>query len=139
MFRIKFIIVGATKTGPIKEHIRELTKRLSLFAKTTETAVQELTSEMIDNQDVAILLAEDGKTMDSMDFAQSLPKWSEQGQRELTFIIAGPFGFDRKLTKHADYILSLSPMTFPHEMAYLILLEQIYRAGTILTNKTYHY
>lgn len=107
--------------------------------KIKEVVVDELSVELLEEQDVAIILAEEVKTMDSPSFAQSLTKWSDQGQRELTFIIAGPFGFDRALLKHADHVLSLSPMTFPHEMAYVILLEQLYRAGTILTGKTYHY
>lgn len=117
----------------------EYLKRLGPFMKVKEMVVDELSVELLEEQDITIMLAEDGKTMDSTVFAKTLEKWSEHGQRELAFVIAGPFGFDRKLLEHADHILSLSPMTFPHEMAYVILLEQLYRAGTILAGKRYHY
>ncbi|HAU66014.1 TPA: hypothetical protein DCW61_01580 [Candidatus Uhrbacteria bacterium] len=140
MFRIKIIQVGKMKKGPLKEVHLELLKRLSLYTKIEIINIKELSSTNIKKQGTyTVILSEDGKTMDSKLFAQSLITWSEQGQRELTFIIAGPFGFDRSLLKEVNMILSLSPMTFTHEMAYLLLLEQIYRAGTILAGKTYHY
>ena len=139
MFRIKIIQVGKMKKGPLKEIGDELIKRLGLFAKIQVIVVKELNEDIVKQDGFTLMLSEDGKTMDSIAFANALPRWSEQGQKELTFIIAGPFGFDRTLLKHADHVLSLSPMTFPHEMAYVILLEQLYRAGTILAGKTYHY
>ncbi len=139
MQKIKIITVGKLKRGPLKDLAVEYLKRLGPFMKVKEVVVDELSAELLDKQAVTIMLTEDGKAMDSTVFARTLEKWSEQGQRELTFIIAGPFGFDRALLKHADHVLSLSPLTFPHEMAYVILLEQLYRAGTILAGKTYHY
>lgn len=139
MMKTRILTVGKMKRGPLKELTLELLKRLGPYMKVNEKVVDELTVELLQEQDVAIILSEDGKTMDSNAFAKALTTWSERGQRELTFIIAGPFGFDRALLKHADHVLSLSPMTFPHEMAYVLLLEQLYRAGTILAGKTYHY
>ena len=140
MFRIKIIQVGKVKKGPLEELSSEFIKRLSVYVKIEIIPVKELSLINIKKEGAyTIMLSEDGKTMDSKMFARTLVKWSEQGQRELTFIIAGPFGFDRSLLKNVDVILSLSPMTFTHEMAYLLLLEQLYRAGTILNGKTYHY
>jgi 23S rRNA (pseudouridine1915-N3)-methyltransferase len=139
MQKIKIITVGKLKRGPLKDLAVEYIKRLGLFMKIKEVVVDELSVELLEDQDVTIILTEDGKTMDSTTFAKTLEKWSEQGQRELTFVIAGPFGFDRALLKHTDHVLSLSSLTFPHEMAYVILLEQLYRAGTILAGKRYHY
>lgn len=139
MFKIKVIQVGKIKKGPLKEQSDEFLKRLGAYAKMKIVVVKELTEDILKQDGFTMLLSEDGKTMSSIEFANSLPQWSEQGQKELTFIIAGPFGFDRKLLKHVDFSLSLSPMTFPHEMAYVILLEQLYRAGTILAGKMYHY
>lgn len=139
MQKIKILTVGKMKRGPLKELVSELLKRLGSYMKVSVKVVDELTPEILEKQDVTVILSEDGKTLDSKTFAKSLTTWSEHGQRELTFVIAGPFGFDRALLKHADHVLSLSPLTFPHEMAYVILLEQLYRAGTILTGKTYHY
>ncbi len=140
MFRIKIIQVGKIKKGPLEELSSEFLKRLSVYAKMEIILVKELSATNIKKGDTCtIMLSEDGKTMDSKMFAQSLITWTEQGQRELIFIIAGPFGFNRSLLKEVDVILSLSPMTFTHEMAYVLLLEQLYRAGTILAGKTYHY
>lgn len=139
MQKIKLISVGKMGRGPLHELRGEFLKRLGPYMKVHEQVVDELTQEMLEFQDITVILAEDGKTMDSPTFAKSLVSWSEYGQRELSFVIAGPFGFDRALLKHVDHVLSLSPMTFPHEMAYVILLEQLYRAGTILAGKTYHY
>ena len=140
MFRIKIIQVGKVKKGPLEELSSEFIKRLSVYVKIEIIPVKELSLINIKKEGAyTIMLSEDGKTMDSKMFARTLVKWSEQGQRELTFIIAGPFGFDRSLLKNVDVILSLSPMTFTHEMAYILLLEQLYRAGTILNGKTYHY
>jgi len=139
MFRIKIIQVGKMKRGPLKELAEELLKRLGPFTKITGITVNELSPETFKGDGVFILLSEDAKSMNSLSFAGTLTKWSEQGQRELIFVIAGPFGYDRKLLKHVNHTFSLSPLTFPHEMAYVILLEQLYRAGTILAGKTYHY
>ncbi len=140
MFRIKIIQVGALKKGPLKELSLEFLKRLSLYAKLELVEVKELSAEHLKKTGAyTLILSETGRTLDSLDFAKSLTKWSEQGQRDLIFVIAGPFGFDRSLLTYADATLSLSPMTFTHEMAFVLLLEQLYRAGTILAGKTYHY
>jgi 23S rRNA (pseudouridine1915-N3)-methyltransferase len=139
MQKIKLISVGKMKKGPLQELAQEFLKRIGPYMKVSEQVVDEITAELLEAQDVAIVLTEEGTMMNSQDFASILTSWSEHGQRELSFIIAGPFGFDRKLLDAADHTLSLSPLTFPHEMAYVILLEQLYRAGTILVGKTYHY
>lgn len=139
MFKAKIITVGGVKNPSLKKLANEYIKRIGLFAKVSTIEIKELTKETCLSQDVSILLTEEGTTFDSLSFANTIPKWNEQGQRELTFIIAGPFGFDRELLKHVDHTLSLSPLTFPHEIAYVLLLEQLYRAGTILNNKKYHY
>ena len=139
MFRIKLIQVGKTKKGPLQELSAKYLKRLSAYAKIETIIVKELTAETFNKDGFTIVLSEDGQTMDSHTFANALESWSENRQRELTFVIAGPFGFDRALAKNVDLTLSLSPMTMPHELALVVLLEQLYRAGTILSGKTYHY
>lgn len=82
-----------------------------------------------------ILLRESGKQFSSADFAEFLTTQN----RYFIFIIAGALGFSEDITKKYPKSLSLSLMTFPHEMARVVLLEQIYRAATILQKKTYHY
>lgn len=87
----------------------------------------------------AIILGEHGKTFDSKAFANKLDEWARQGAEPVTFVIGGPLGYDRSLEKDTTAVLSLSPLTFPHDLAHVVLLEQLYRACTINTGKTYHY
>lgn len=129
------------RNGPLLELARDLHKRLTPYARMEIRIVKELTGShpLWRDDSIKILLSEKGKTTDSVAFARTLITWSDHGQRPLTFVVAGPHGFTKDLIAHADHLLSLSPMTFTHEMAYVILLEQLYRAGTILAGKTYHY
>lgn len=141
MFTINIVQVGKMKKGPLAELAHELHKRLPPYARVQLRTVKELTGaeSWWGNDSLKILLSEKGKTTDSIAFAQALTTWSDHGQRAVTFVVAGPHGFSPAVLKHADHLLSLSQMTFTHEMAYVILLEQLYRAGTILAGKTYHY
>jgi 23S rRNA (pseudouridine1915-N3)-methyltransferase len=157
MFSIEILTVGGLKKGTFAELGQEYLKRLSPYAKVKEQSVKDTafrstneqklvqTTEMnailegLNKDSFNILLSEHGKTFDSPTFAKQIEQWSEHGARPLTFIIAGPLGHDRALEKQVDALLSLSPLTFPHDMAHIILLEQLYRATTILNNTTYHY
>jgi 23S rRNA (pseudouridine1915-N3)-methyltransferase len=76
--------------------------------------------------------------MDSLDLAAQVESWAMQGQKKITFIIGGPLGLSPAILTNADLILSLSPMTFTHEMTRLLLLEQLYRACTIRAGEKYH-
>jgi 23S rRNA (pseudouridine1915-N3)-methyltransferase len=87
---------------------------------------------------LVILLDDAGKTFDSKTFARQLDRWAEGGARPLTFVIGGAFGFTDEIKKGAHVRLSLSPMTMPHDLARVVLLEQIYRAVTIQQGKRYH-
>lgn len=86
-----------------------------------------------------ILLDEAGKTYSSRRFADHLQKRFNSGGKSLVFVIGGPYGFSDALKKRANERLSLSPMTFSHQMVRLIAVEQIYRAMTILRNEPYHH
>ncbi len=92
----------------------------------------------IDNQDRLILLDENGKQMTSRDFSAFLEKQMMTGSRRLVFVIGGAWGFSDEVYKRADVKLSLSSMTFSHQMARLLFTEQLYRAMTILKNEPYH-
>ena len=85
-----------------------------------------------------VALDENGKSLPSEGFARSLEKWSDLGSREIAFLLGGPYGLEDVLKRRADFCLSLSPMTLAHGMARLLLLEQIYRAFTILRGEPYH-
>jgi 23S rRNA (pseudouridine1915-N3)-methyltransferase len=88
---------------------------------------------------IVICLDEHGEEFTSHEFAAFLNKTIESGVREVAFVFGGALGLDERLTAVSHKVLALSRWTFTHEMARLVLLEQLYRAFTIITGKTYHY
>jgi 23S rRNA (pseudouridine1915-N3)-methyltransferase len=91
------------------------------------------------SRDVFIVLADErGKFLSSEAFARTLEKWSNSGLKEVAFILGGPYGLDEALREKANFCLSLSSMTLPHGLARILLLEQIYRALTLLRGEPYH-
>ncbi|MCX6248406.1 MAG: 23S rRNA (pseudouridine(1915)-N(3))-methyltransferase RlmH [Bacteroidetes bacterium] len=89
--------------------------------------------------DIVILLDEKGKEMSSTEFSSFLNQKFGSGSKNLVFVIGGPYGFDESVRKSAHFQLSLSRMTFSHQMVRLFFLEQLYRALTILRNEAYHH
>lgn len=85
-----------------------------------------------------VALAPLGRQLSSEELADLLCRWEDQGVREIAFLIGGPTGLAPKLVEKADYVLSLSRMTFTHEMARLLVLEQLYRAFSIKAGTGYH-
>ena len=85
-----------------------------------------------------VALAPAGKQLSSEDLAELLSRWEDQGVREIAFLIGGPTGLAPELIEKADYVLSLSRMTFTHEMARMLVLEQLYRAYSIKAGTGYH-
>ena len=113
------------------------TKNLSeLVQKEKEGA---LILSKISNTDRLFLLDDKGKTMDSVAFSQFLQKQINSGLKQLVFVVGGPYGFSDKVYKKAQGKISLSKMTFSHQMVRLVAIEQIYRAFTILRNEPYHH
>jgi 23S rRNA (pseudouridine1915-N3)-methyltransferase len=92
----------------------------------------------INPEDYLILLDEKGKKYSSRDFAQFLNKFLISGHKRIILLIGGAFGFHTSVVARAKEKISLSDMTFSHDMVRLFLLEQLYRAGTILKNEPYH-
>lgn len=89
--------------------------------------------------DVTILLDERGRQCTSREFAGLIDRYALQSTKRLVFIIGGPYGFSKEVYNKADALLSLSKMTFSHEMVRLFFTEQIYRAMTILRGEPYHH
>ncbi len=89
--------------------------------------------------DLVILLDVKGEQFSSRDFARYLDQLLSRPARKIIFIIGGPYGFGDVMRKRADYLLSLSLMTFTHDLVRLIFLEQLYRAFTIKNNLPYHH
>ena len=95
--------------------------------------------QMLQPGDRVVLLDERGVELSSRDFSERLSKRMNQGLRRLVFIIGGPYGFSDEVYTRADSLLSLSKMTFTHEMVRLFFVEQVYRAMTILAGEPYHH
>ena len=86
-----------------------------------------------------VLLDEKGKQFSSMQFADWLQKKMNQGIKQLVLVIGGPYGFSEEVYERADQKISLSAMTFSHQMVRLFFIEQLYRGFTILRNEPYHH
>jgi 23S rRNA (pseudouridine1915-N3)-methyltransferase len=104
--------------------------------KTRRTEAESLLKG-IPNQAFVVAVDETGRTFSSNTFAEQIHAWSEGG-RTLVFLIGGSWGLDTTVRDRADTVLSLGSMTLPHLLARIVLLEQLYRAETILAGKTYH-
>jgi 23S rRNA (pseudouridine1915-N3)-methyltransferase len=86
-----------------------------------------------------VLLDERGKGLTSMQFAGQLGAWRDQGVRQVVFLIGGAYGVTDAIRERADLVLSLSAMTFPHQLVRLLFAEQLYRAFAILGGRPYHH
>lgn len=89
--------------------------------------------------DFVVLLDERGKQYSSVEFSSFIEKQMLSGRRKTVFVVGGPYGFSKEVYERADSLLSLSKMTFNHEMVRLFFTEQIYRAMTILRGEPYHH
>ena len=85
-----------------------------------------------------VTLDERGAFLTSPGLARQLEQWGQTGRKELFFVIGGPYGLEKRLKEKADFCLALSNLTLPHGLAQVLLLEQIYRAFTILRGEPYH-
>jgi 23S rRNA (pseudouridine1915-N3)-methyltransferase len=138
--KVKVIAVGKVKTPWIRAGVMEYLKRLpqvdfqEMKDSTTEKEARQLLS-LVKPQERLILLMEAGKEYTSLEFAD----WMQtQLSHNPVFVVAGPEGWSPTLVKRADQFLSLSKLTFPHELAVLLLVEQLYRAHMIQHNTKYH-
>ena len=95
-------------------------------------------SEKLPKGGAVIAMCIEGKTMSSEELAQKFSRFANEGKSQLTFLIGGSVGLHRSLKEQADLRLSMSPMTFPHHLARVMLLEQIYRGYQILEGSRYH-
>ena len=95
--------------------------------------------KLLEPSDYLVCLDEHGKQFSSIQFAEFLNKRMVSGSKRLVFLIGGPFGIDSSVLNKASYVLSLSEMTFTHQMIRLLFNEQLYRAFSILKNEKYHH
>ena len=99
----------------------------------------ELILKKLTPSDIVILLDETGTQYSSVNFSGFLQQKMLQSSKQLVFVIGGAYGFSQEMYARKNDLISLSPMTFSHQMVRLIFLEQLYRAGSILRNEPYHH
>jgi len=113
------------------------TKHLSEAQQKTKEA--ELFHKQLTASDIVVLLDEKGKKVSSVGFSEFLNRQMIGSVQNLVFLIGGPYGFDETVYKRSNYSISLSDMTFSHQMVRLFFIEQLYRGFTILKNEPYHH
>ena len=113
------------------------TKNLSIKEQLEKEA--DLILKQLEVNDKVVLLDEKGKQYTSMAFSESISKELNGSHKRIIFIVGGPYGFSERVYQHASSMLSLSAMTFSHQMIRLIFVEQLYRAMTILKGEPYHH
>jgi 23S rRNA (pseudouridine1915-N3)-methyltransferase len=95
--------------------------------------------QVMSEEDLVVLLDEKGKELRTVEFSAALEKMFFMPKKRIVFVIGGPYGFSESIYARADNKLSLSKMTFPHQLVRLLFLEQLYRAFTIIKNEPYHH
>ncbi len=119
--------------------IPELKNTKSLTADQQKRSEGELILRQLQTSDHLVLLDEHGKPFRSIDFADWIQKKQNTVSKRLVFVIGGPYGFSPEVYARANEKISLSPMTFSHQMVRLIFVEQLYRAYSILNGEPYHH
>ena len=152
---ISIVAVGKIKEKSLSQLIEEYKKRIGAYSKIeiievsdepndrlSDEKVKEIEGQRIIKQlkkdSYVILLSLKGKQMESIKFSREIEKISTYNSSHITFVIGGSVGVSEQVEQRADLLLKLSEMTFPHNIARLLILEQIYRAYKILNNETYH-
>ena len=154
---IKLLTIGKTDNKALQSLIDDYTKRLSFYIKfdleiipdiknvknLSESQQKEKEGELIlaklTATDQLILLDEKGTTFSSVGFSDYLQKKMNSGAKTIVFVIGGPYGFSDEVCQKAQGKISLSLMTFSHQMVRLFFIEQLYRGFTILKNEPYHH
>jgi len=149
--RIAVIAVGRLKSGPetalARQYldrlvwpvaVREVEERKKLPPDALRKREGELLLSACAKGAVVVALDEKGATLSSRDFAERLGRWRDDGVAEIDFVIGGADGLDATVLGRASLVLSLGPMTWPHQLARGLLLEQLYRGQQILAGHPYH-
>jgi len=155
--KIKLLTIGKTDNAALAQLIKTYEARLKHYIqfsiviipdlKNTKNFSEEIQKEKegdlilskISTTDRMVLLDENGTSFDSIEFSKFLQKQMNSGIKQLVFVIGGPYGFSEKIYKKSQGKISLSKMTFSHQMVRLFAIEQIYRGFTILKNEPYHH
>jgi len=152
-----FVSVGKTKNKNTASQIEDYLKRIKKYIPSELKELKEVKGvsskdiqkimlkegealeKYITKDSYSICLDENGKHVSTIEFSNFIKDKLNSGIKQITFILGGPFGFSDDIKKKANLTISLSKLTFPHEMARLILLEQVFRSLTIIRGQNYHY
>jgi len=155
--KVTLLVIGKTDDKLLKELIDKYHKKLKHYSRFSYTEIPDPSrrkslsiddqkeqetqkiESLLDKQSKLILLDENGRTFSSRLFASFIENEGLQGNSNLTFVIGGPYGFTDSLKAKAHLLVSLSKMTFTHQMVRLIFSEQLYRAFSILKGEPYHH
>ena len=144
MQKIYFVVVGKIKESFYREAVAEYVKRLSRFAKVEIKELAEGINPEAEAEEIlrackgyTIALAVEGEKLSSEKLAQKMSKLTNEG-KDITFVIGSSCGLSPRVKSAADFRLSFSDMTFPHQLMRVILAEQVYRAFMINAGATYH-
>ncbi len=154
MLRLKFVWAGHTKEAWLAQGLNKYLSRIKKYHATEVVETKELKGkggkQQIQRESqglkkalpagaYAVALDQRGKMLSSSGLAALIKRVEDEGRRDMAFVIGGPYGLHENLISACHMTLSLSPMTFTHDMARLILAEQVYRACTILAGTPYHH
>jgi 23S rRNA (pseudouridine1915-N3)-methyltransferase len=152
--KYEILFLGKTKGSFLAEGISEYLNRLKHYTNVSIKVVKSqkmqgpdalikdkesrLLFNNINSSSYIVALDSHGKEFSSSGFSSLIDRWEHSGIKHLTFVIGGPLGFSKEILNKADLKISLSKMTFTHDMVRLFLIEQIYRAYTIKAGEKYH-
>jgi 23S rRNA (pseudouridine1915-N3)-methyltransferase len=154
---IELIVVGKTDMKEVEALVTMYSKRLNHYVRFAITTIADVRNtkklseaeqkrlegeailRLINDSDHLMLLDEHGAELRSLEFAELLQRRMSAGTKRLVFVIGGPYGFSDAVYSRANSKLSLSKMTFSHQIVRAIFTEQLYRAFTILKNEPYHH
>lgn len=155
--KIEFLLIGKTEAAYLKEGISLYEERLKHYTSYSKKEIPDiknsssLSKEQVKERegeqilkylgetDELVLLDERGSPLTSEDFALRVERWSVRGVKKIVFAVGGAYGFSDSVYKRANDKISLSRMTFSHQMVRVIFLEQLYRAFTIIKGEPYHH
>jgi len=142
--RIRLVLLGKTRNPQVKALLEDYRARLARFTpveivewKSTDGSPPALEAARGKGKAPIVLLDATGRELTSEEFARWLARQLNSGQKELVFLLGGAEGFPEETKKKADSLLSLSRLTMPHELARVVLLEQLYRAFALLREHPY--
>lgn len=155
--KVLLLMIGKTNQESLQQLIQDYMNRIQHYVNFETAIIPELKNtknlpvaeqkekeadlilKQIDNQDDIILLDEKGKQYSSRAFAEFINKRMNSSIKRTVFVVGGPFGFSKRIYDRANGMISMSSMTFSHQMIRLIFTEQLYRAMTIIRGENYHH